>query len=87
MKVVCVDVWLRLLTPLIRLGVFVYDETVGVVPIAIRGMVTVNVVLVNGQNSLLSLGEILCAYETILVIIEAITSVNIFFTVMCFLLF
>lgn len=76
-----------LFTPLMRMGVFVQEETVGVVPVAILGRVTVNVVLVNGQNSVFSLGEMLCAYEAILTIIKAIIRVNIFFIFMFFLLF
>lgn len=50
-----------LFTPLISMVVFVQEETVGVVPVAILGRVTVNVVLVNGQNSVFSFGEMLCA--------------------------
>lgn len=67
-----------------RMGVFVQEETVGVVPVAIRGRVTVNVVLVNGQNSVFSFGEMLCAYEAILIILKANIRVNIFFIVMYF---
>lgn len=48
-----------LFTPPTRDGEFVHEETVGVVPVSILGIVTVKVTLVNGQNSALSVGEIL----------------------------
>ena len=84
MNVVCVDEWFILLTPLISVGLFAHEVTNGVVPLAILGRVTVNVVLVNGQNSVLSFGEILCACNAMQMIKEDITSVNIFFMNMCF---
>lgn len=50
-KVVCVEVLVRLLIPLITYGVFVQEATDGVVFPAILGSVTVNVIFVKGQNS------------------------------------
>jgi hypothetical protein len=41
-------------------GLFVHEDTCGVVPFFIMGRVKVKVILVPGQNSVVSTGEMVC---------------------------